>query len=139
MNTPSKKTGDATSTGNSVPEKPRIVSLMNEIIVSINDRADIYHWNLIGDSPECILNLIECGDENLRNHILDLCGLYDSKKKQYTKVVRENWDIFQPCEIVPYALKTCNDKDQTLKRKVEYYLRVGSRNSGNGALSGQGK
>jgi hypothetical protein len=42
-------------------------------------------WKLVGDSPECILKLIECDDENLMNHILDLCGLYDSNKKQYTK------------------------------------------------------
>jgi hypothetical protein len=53
--------------------------------VSIDDQADIYHWELVGDSPECILKLIECNDENLINHIWVICGLYDSKKKQYTK------------------------------------------------------
>jgi hypothetical protein len=47
----------------------------------------MYHWKFVGDSPECILKLIECDDENLMNHILDLGGLYDSKKKQYTKSV----------------------------------------------------
>jgi hypothetical protein len=30
-------------------------------------------------------NIIEWDDENLMNHIFDLCGLYNSKKKQYTK------------------------------------------------------
>ncbi len=78
-------TGNSFRTGNTVPGKPRIISLTNEIFVSINDQANIYHWKLVGDSPECILKLIECDDENLMNHILDLCGLYDSKKKQYTK------------------------------------------------------
>jgi hypothetical protein len=38
-------------------------------------------------SPKCILKLIECDDENLINQLLDLCGLYNSKKKQYTKGV----------------------------------------------------
>jgi hypothetical protein len=79
--------GDSSRTGKAVPEKPRTVSLMNEILMCINDQADIYHWKLVGDSPECILKLIECDDENLMNNILDLCGLYDSKKKLYTKGV----------------------------------------------------
>jgi hypothetical protein len=57
--------------------------------VSINDRAKTYHWKLAGDSPECILKLIECDDENLMNHTFDICGLYGSKKKQYTKGVRK--------------------------------------------------
>jgi hypothetical protein len=55
--------------------------------VSINNLAKIYHWKLVGDSPECILKHIEFDDENLINHILVLCGLYHSKKKQYTKDV----------------------------------------------------
>jgi hypothetical protein len=68
--------GDYSRSGNAVPRKPRIISLMNEILMCINDRADIYHWKLVGDSPECILKLIECDDENFMNLILDLCGLY---------------------------------------------------------------
>jgi hypothetical protein len=64
---------------------------MNEIIMCINDQANIYHWKLVGDSPECILKLIECDDENFINHILDLCGLYDSKKKQNTKGIPKNY------------------------------------------------
>ena len=55
-------------------QKPRIIFLMNEIALSINDRPNIYHRKLVGDSPECILKLNECDDENLMNHILDLCG-----------------------------------------------------------------
>jgi hypothetical protein len=47
---------------------------MNEISVSINDQANIYHRKLVGECPEGILKLIECDDENLMNHILDLCG-----------------------------------------------------------------
>jgi hypothetical protein len=33
----SRMAGDSSSTGNAVPEKPRIISLMNVIFVSIND------------------------------------------------------------------------------------------------------
>jgi hypothetical protein len=102
---------------------------MNEILVCINDQAGVYHRKLVGDSPECILKLIECEDENLMNHVLDLCGMYDSKKRQYTKGVTDDWDIVQPYLIIPYTLKQYDNKVQ----------RVGSRKSGNCGLSGPGK
>jgi hypothetical protein len=84
--------GISSRTGNAVPEKPRIISLMNEILVCINDQANIYHWKLVGDYPECIQKLIECDDENLMNLILDLCGslLYDSNKKNNTQKAYPN-------------------------------------------------
>jgi hypothetical protein len=78
--------GDSARTGSAVLKKPRIIFLMNEILVFINNEANIYQWKLVGDSPECIPKLIECKDENIMNHILDFVACTASRRNNTQKV-----------------------------------------------------
>jgi hypothetical protein len=84
-------------------EKVKVMKLLHVIVPSIHGRGNVYHWKIIGGSPERLSELLGCS-HLLMCHVLSMCDLYDTEKCSY-QYVDNNWKIFEPCQLIPSHMK----------------------------------
>jgi hypothetical protein len=106
-------------------EKVEVSKLLHAIVLSVHARANVYHWKIIGDSPECLSELLGCSNL-VMCHILAMCGLYDTDKCCYQSV-DDNWKMFEPCQLIPSHLKHYDSSRKKTRSSKHWFLRVGAK------------
>jgi hypothetical protein len=107
-------------------EKVKVTKLLHALVLSIHARANVYHWKIIGDSPECLSELLGCS-HLVMCHILSMCDLYDTEKCSYRSGVDDNWKIFEPCQLIPSHLKHYDSSIKKTRVSKQWFLRIGEK------------